>query len=198
MNDNNQNIKLNSKEALEKLEDIFKNIQENIKSLNGFFILKLQEEIKNNDLSIYNEIKESKKLERDDEILKLLFLENVGFEVSKLEKEIIQKDKFYCQTITNLRGLKRVILAKIKQEDLNSILTIHDFNYYEDKVIDNLNHIKDLIYNKIKCLRSNISIDLIQCDKLNNCYLTIINDLTSLKGIFLSEIINNERRALKC
>lgn len=186
----NQNIKIYLHEALEKVEKIYSNIQKNIQSLNGLFISQLQKEIKYNDKDIYNEIESSIKLEYDDEVIKMLFLEDVGLEVSKLEDAIFKKGTLYCKLISNLRGLKRVTLAKIRQEDLKNILTINDFNYYEDSVIQNLNNFKGLIYNKQLSL-NNRSIKIIfENERLNDSYLDIINNLTALKGLFLSEIID--------
>ena len=184
----NQNVKIHLQEALNKVEDIFLNIQKNIKLLNGLFISQLQEEIKDNDKYIYNEIETSKKLEYDDEVIKALFLENVGFEVSNLDEEIIKKDSIYCHTITNLKGLKRVILAKIRQKDLKYILTMNDFKYYEDRVFNNLYDFKELIYRKIKHLMEVKTSGLFPFDDLNNFYTIILNNLTTLKEIFLSNI----------
>ena len=136
------------------------------------------------------------KIQKNINFLNNLFILELQQKIkdNEIEDEILKKDKLYCKLIINLRGLKRVTLAKIRQKDLKSILTIHDFNYYEDRVIENLNNFKGLIYSKQLSL-NNRSIDIIfKNEKLNDFYLNIINSLTALKGLFLSEIINDERR----
>ena len=190
MNDNNQNIKLNLKETLDKLENIFKDIQKNIKSLNGLFITQLQEEIKDNDLELYNEVDLDKKFDYDNESIKLLFLKNVGFEVSRLEDEILKKDRIYCQTIANFKGLKRVILAKVKHKLLNTILTLDDFKYYENRIFKNLYDFRELIYHKISHLMKVKTAGLFPIDDLNKFYNGLIDNLAVLKEIFLANIID--------
>lgn len=189
----NEKEKLGYKEALNKVSVIFSKINKRLNSLNDLVKTKLEDEIKDNDLVVYNEIEDSKKLEYDDDVIKMLFLENVNSEVSKLKKEILTKDKVYYHVITNLKILKRVILAKIKQEDLKTILTIDDFIYYKNRCIEKLNCFKDLIYSKIKKCDSMTSYTF-EIEELNKCYLEIIDYLTYLKNLFLAEIINEERK----
>ncbi len=190
MIDNNQNIKLNYNEALNKLENILNNIRKNLKSLNGLLISNLKLELKDNDQYIYNEIDIDKKFEYDNETIKLVFLENVGFEVSKLEDEIFKKNRIYCHLIANLRGLKRVILAKIKHKLLNTILSLNDFKYYEDRIFNNLYDFRELIYSKIRQLMEVKTSFSFPYDDLNEFYTGILNNLNSLKEIFLANIID--------